>query len=81
MKPIKKFVLALVFVSSLALTTYAGDVETPGFVPPPPPPPDRSMTYDPLANYPTELEDQTVEQPYETYEVAIEALWAVVLLF
>lgn len=43
MKSVKQFVFALLFVSVLAINTFAGDLETPGFVPPPPPPPDRSM--------------------------------------
>ncbi len=42
MKSVKQFVFALLFVSALAINSYAGDLETPGFVPPPPPP-DRSM--------------------------------------
>jgi hypothetical protein len=41
MKLVKKFVFALLFVSALAVNTYAGDMETPGYVPPPPP---RSMS-------------------------------------
>lgn len=43
MKLVKNFVLAVLFVSALAVNTYAGDMETPGFVPPPPPP-SRSMS-------------------------------------
>ena len=38
MKLVKKFVIAVLFVSALAMNTSAGDLETPGFVPPPPPP-------------------------------------------
>ena len=38
MKSVKQFVYALLLVSALAANTYAGDLETPGFVPPPPPP-------------------------------------------
>ena len=38
MKLVKKFVIAVLFVSALAINTSAGDLETPGYVPPPPPP-------------------------------------------
>ena len=37
MKLVKKFVITVLFVSALAINTNAGDLETPGFVPPPPP--------------------------------------------
>ena len=37
MKLIKKFVFAVLLVSTLTLQTFAGDIETPGYVPPPPP--------------------------------------------
>ena len=40
MKPVKNFLLAALFVSSLAFNTFAGDIETPGYAPPPP----RAMT-------------------------------------
>jgi hypothetical protein len=43
MKSVKQLVSTLLFVSALVVNTYAGDVETPGFVPPPPPPPPHSM--------------------------------------
>ena len=37
MKFVKKFLLAALFVSAISATTFAGDMETPGFAPPPPP--------------------------------------------
>ena len=37
MKLVKKFVFAALLVSTLTLKTFAGDIETPGYVPPPPP--------------------------------------------
>jgi hypothetical protein len=37
MKPVKNFILAALLVSTLASATFAGDIETPGYVPPPPP--------------------------------------------
>ena len=36
MKLVKKFVLAVLFVSALAVNVNAGDLETPTYVPPPP---------------------------------------------
>jgi hypothetical protein len=37
MKSVKNFVFAVLLVSTLAFTTFAGDIETPGYAPPPPP--------------------------------------------
>ena len=36
MKPVKSFLLAALLVSSMTLTTYAGEIETPGYTAPPP---------------------------------------------
>jgi hypothetical protein len=63
MKVVKKFVLAVLFVSALAVNSYAGELETPGYVPPPPGP-NRTMsssyTTDETAQYSAELSDGTV---------------------
>lgn len=40
MKPVKNFLFALLFVSAMAVSTPAGELDTPGAVPPPP----RQMT-------------------------------------
>jgi hypothetical protein len=37
MKPVKNVVFAALLLFALAFNTFAGDIETPGFVPPPPP--------------------------------------------
>ncbi len=37
MKLVKNFVFAVLLVSTFALKTLAGDIETPGYVPPSPP--------------------------------------------
>jgi len=37
MKLVKKLLLPVLFVSVLAVNGYAGEIETPGYVPPPPP--------------------------------------------
>jgi len=36
MKPVKNFVFVALLLSSLALNTFAGDIQTPGVVTPPP---------------------------------------------
>lgn len=41
MKLVKNFLLAALLVSSMALTTLAGDIDTPGYTTPPP---DKSTT-------------------------------------
>ena len=41
MKPVKKFLFAVLLVSAMAIITPAGELDTPGVVPPPPP---RQMT-------------------------------------
>jgi len=55
MKLVKKLVLPVLFVSVLAVNTYAGEVETPGT---PVPPPNHSISYvptDETSAAPTEL--------------------------
>ena len=42
MKPVKHFVCAVLLISAFAISTLAGEQDTPGYVAPPPPP--RSMT-------------------------------------
>ena len=44
MKLVKKFALAVLFVSVLAVPTLAGDMTTPGKTDPPPPPPGNSIS-------------------------------------
>jgi hypothetical protein len=44
MKPVKKFLFAVLLVSAMAINTPAGELDTPGAVPPPPP---RQMTTTP----------------------------------
>ena len=41
MKPVKNFLLAVLLVFAMAITTFAGEQDTPGYAPPPPP---RQMT-------------------------------------
>jgi hypothetical protein len=59
MKLVKKLVLPVLFLSVLAVNTYAGEIETPGT--PIPPPPSHSMSYVPTdeTTTPTELTEST----------------------
>ena len=41
MKPVKKFLFAVLLASAMAINTPAGELDTPGVIPPPPP---RQMT-------------------------------------
>ena len=43
MKPVKNFLFAVLLVSAMAISTHAGEQDTPGYYVPPPPPP-RQMT-------------------------------------
>jgi hypothetical protein len=60
MKPVKNFVFAVLLVSVLAFTAFAGDIETPGYAPPPPP--RMSTTTDETApDTSTDSQETTVE--------------------
>ena len=37
MKPVKNFLFAVLLVSAMAISTSAGELDTPGVIPPPPP--------------------------------------------
>ena len=56
MKLVKNFVLAVLLVSTFAVKTFAGDIETPGYKPPQDPPPATSSSdeYTSLDNSNTE---------------------------
>ena len=62
MKLVKKLVLPVLFVSVLAVNTYAGEVETPGT---PQPPPNHSTYYAPT--------DETTAEPTELTESSAQA--------
>jgi hypothetical protein len=77
MKLVKNFVFAVVLVSALAVNTFAGDQETPGFIPPPPP---RVMSVEPneVPNDGTPTEEKG-ESAFEYF--FIEALNALLSVF
>ena len=56
MKLVKKLVLPVLFVSVLAVNTYAGDIETPGT---PVPPPNHSVCYVPTDETSTQTTELT----------------------
>ena len=68
MKLVKRFVIAVLFVSALAINTSAGDLDTPGFVPPPPPPNHSVMATEPTSDENSPNEDYSAADQlfYET---------------
>jgi hypothetical protein len=63
MKLVKKFALAVLFVSALAVNVNAGDLETPTYVPPPPAP-ERTLSSTDTQDS-AELSDGTVDTSNE----------------
>ncbi|HEY6805214.1 MAG TPA: hypothetical protein VI306_16680 [Pyrinomonadaceae bacterium] len=65
MKFVKKFVLPVLFVSVLAVNTYAGEIQTPGITAPPPPQHSVSetpITDGPTPNVPTDATNELSDQ-------------------
>ena len=76
MKPVKNFVFTVLLVFTLALTTFAGDIETPGYAPPPPP--RMSTTTDETIPEPnTETEQTMLETADYLFYEALAALLSV----
>ena len=78
MKLVKKFVIAVLFVSALAINTSAGDLETPGFVPPPPP---QNHSLVAGANEPTSDENSPNEDYSAADQLFYETLMAMLSVF
>lgn len=76
MKLVKKFVIAVLFVSALAINTSAGDLDTPGV--PVPPPPDRLMVD---AYAPTSEEDSLNADYSAADQLFYESLMAILSVF
>jgi len=79
MKPVKNFLLAVLLLSAIAISTPAGELDTPGAVPPPPP---RQMT---TFDGGTTVDGSTTEQAgditAETDYLFLDALAALLLLY
>ena len=74
MKLVKNFVFAVLLASSLAFNTFAGEVETPGYVPPPPP---RMVVSDDQSLFPVAGTESQTEVTAETSDyLFLEALAA-----
>ena len=78
MKLVKKFVIAVLFVSALAMNTSAGDLETPGYVPPPPPTNHSLMAE---TSEPTDVENSQIAEYTVQDELFYEALMAMLSVF
>lgn len=78
MKLVKKFVIAALFVSALTINTSAGDLDTPGFVPPPPPP-NHSLVAG--ANEPTSAENSPNADFSAADQLFYESLMAILSVF
>ena len=76
MKLVKKFVVAVLLVSALSVSAYAGDLETPGYAPPPPPSYTASCT-----DETTETSNGDVTDSTELSDTLYDALQAVLVLF
>ena len=77
MKLVKKFVCAVLFVSALSVSAYAGDMETPGYVPPPDHCMSQSASTDETLSNPCltpETSENTTETSDELVYYAIKAL-------
>ena len=61
MKPVKNLVFAALLVFSIALTTFAGDIDQPGAPAPPPPPRAIATTGETQPSTSTDSQDTTVE--------------------
>ena len=74
MKPVKNFVFTALLVLSIALNTFAGDIDQPGVASPPPPP---HMTTTTEETIPDVTDSQ---QTAETDYLFLDALAALLLL-
>ena len=77
MKPVKNFVFAALLVFSIALNTFAGDIDHPGIVAPPPPPPRMTATTDEIIPDTTDSQQTTVETADYLFLEALAALLSV----
>ena len=82
MKPVKNFVFVVLLLSTFAVNTLAGDIETPGYTTPPPP---RVMTTSTEATDVPSSSDPCAEQSGETVDTSdyllFETVAALLLLY
>ena len=78
MKLFKKFAVAVLFVSALALPTFAGELDTPGKTPPPPPGSSTSTTTTSETAAPGGATSTTTD---ESYQLVYDGFMAVLGLY
>jgi hypothetical protein len=61
MKPVKNFLFAALLVFSIALNTFAGDIDQPGAPAPPPPPRMTAITGETQPETNTDSQDTTLD--------------------
>lgn len=80
MKLVRNLAAALVLACALSVNVYAGDQQTPGYVPPPPS--SSECTSDKSATTPQDDgKDTTSTQPTSSDELLLEAVLALLSLF
>jgi len=81
MKPVKSFVLAALLLSTLAFNTFAGEIDTPGYVAPPPPPRVMTTTDEDTTNNSSNTEQQNGGITADTSDLLFEALAALLSVY
>ena len=81
MKLVKKFALAVLFVSVLAVPALAGDMTTPGKSDPPPPPGNSISTTTPSETAETAPGGATSTTTDESYQLVYDGFMAVLGLY
>ena len=81
MKLVKKFALAVLFVSVLAVPTLAGDMTTPGKSDPPPPPGSSTSTTSTSETTETAPGGATSSTTDESYQLVYDGFMAVLGLY
>ena len=77
MKPVKNLVFAALLVFTIALNTFAGDIDHPGIAAPPPPPPQMTTLTDAITPDSTDSQQDTAETSDYLFLEALAALLSV----
>ena len=80
MKLVRNLAAALFLACALTVTVYAGDLQTPGFVPPPPPATSLPSTTD-KAIAPSATDGKVETEESETEDLLLSALLALLSVF